>query len=118
MSDTHNTKLQLKGILMTHAHADFVAGNVELANRVNKDTGLNSNDKNACHSYFGDEVGTTVPHIAVNDKSDALYVSKTYQIRPLHTPGHTLGCVTWVLEKKDEKSGNFTPVKVEYIIAL
>lgn len=114
MSETHNIKLKLKGILMTHAHADFVAGNVELANRVNTDNNLDSKDKDACHSYFGEEVGTTVPHIGVNDKSDALYISKSYQVRPLHTPGHTLGCIAWILEKKDQASGTYAPVKVKY----
>ncbi|EDQ86003.1 uncharacterized protein MONBRDRAFT_28783 [Monosiga brevicollis MX1] len=77
-------KLTLKGILETHLHADFVSGHMELLNQY------------GCPIMIGRNAGAKFPHYSAMD-GDCLALSSRYSIRALETPGHTFGCVTWVL---------------------
>jgi glyoxylase-like metal-dependent hydrolase (beta-lactamase superfamily II) len=78
--------LTLAGVLLTHIHADFVSGHAELAARA------------GVPIYVGANSGAVFERITeVTDDSAALPLSSTLSIQPLTTPGHTLGCVTWLL---------------------
>ena len=83
-ANTNNSKI--KYILETHFHADFVSGHVDLAN------------KTGAKIVFGPSATTDYDiHSAVD--GEELKIGKL-TIKVLHTPGHTLESVTYLL--KDE----------------
>jgi glyoxylase-like metal-dependent hydrolase (beta-lactamase superfamily II)/rhodanese-related sulfurtransferase len=67
--------LQIKYVIETHLHADFVSGHRELAARTGAEI------------VFGKEAGALFPHRAVKD-GDELAVGKLL-LRIMETPGHT-----------------------------
>jgi hydroxyacylglutathione hydrolase len=69
------TDLEIKYVIETHLHADFVSGHRELAARTGAEI------------VFGQKAGATIPHRAVKD-GDELAVGKV-KLRILETPGHT-----------------------------
>ena len=67
--------LQIKYVIETHLHADFVSGHRELASRTGAEI------------VFGKEAGATFPHRAVSD-GDEIKIGKVV-LRIMETPGHT-----------------------------
>ena len=67
--------LEIKYVIETHLHADFVSGHRELATRTGAEI------------VFSREAGATFPHRAVAD-GDELKIGKVV-LRILETPGHT-----------------------------
>ena len=67
--------LQIKYIIETHLHADFVSGHHELATRTGAEI------------IFGRQAGVTFPHLSVAD-GDELTVGSVV-LRFMETPGHT-----------------------------
>jgi hydroxyacylglutathione hydrolase len=67
--------LQIKYVIETHLHADFVSGHRELAGRANAEI------------VFGAKAGATFPHRAVSD-GDEIKIGKVV-LRFMETPGHT-----------------------------
>lgn len=65
----------IRGVFLTHSHADFVAGHMELAEVLN------------CPIYASAEAGAEFPHQALHDGS-TLQLGKAF-IRFATTPGHT-----------------------------
>jgi len=68
-------KLQIKYVIETHLHADFVSGHRELSARTGAEI------------VFGRQAAATIPHRAVKD-GDELEVGKV-KLGILETPGHT-----------------------------
>eukprot|EP00055_Hartaetosiga_balthica_P017641 m.120126 g.120126 ORF g.120126 m.120126 type:complete len:495 (+) comp9369_c0_seq1:360-1844(+) len=77
--------LKLKGVLESHLHADFVSGHMEL------------HKKFGTTIFIGENAGAQFPHYPAGE-GEVLILSSKYQIKALPTPGHTPGCVTWVVE--------------------
>ena len=67
--------LEIKYVIETHLHADFVSGHRELAART------------GALIIFGEKAGATFPHRAVHD-SDEINLGRVI-LRFLETPGHT-----------------------------
>lgn len=67
--------LEIKYVIETHLHADFVSGHRELAARTGAEI------------MFGKEAGATFPHRAVKD-GDEIKIGKVV-LRMMETPGHT-----------------------------
>ena len=67
--------LAVKGVFLTHSHADFVAGHIEMA----KEAG--------CPIYAGAAGGAEYDHVAVKE-GDEIAVGEAL-IRVIETPGHT-----------------------------
>jgi glyoxylase-like metal-dependent hydrolase (beta-lactamase superfamily II)/rhodanese-related sulfurtransferase len=76
--------LRLKGILETHVHADFVSGHREL------------NERTGATIFINEHVQPGYRHYPVTD-GDLFVLSDVYAFVPMYTPGHTLGCTTWLL---------------------
>ena len=86
-ANTNNSKI--KYILETHFHADFVSGHVDLAN------------KTGAKIVFGPSATTDYEiHSAVD--GEELKIGKL-TIKVLHTPGHTLESVTYLLKDENGK---------------
>mmetsp|Transcript_13635 Transcript_13635/g.43548 ORF Transcript_13635/g.43548 Transcript_13635/m.43548 type:complete len:509 (+) Transcript_13635:40-1566(+) len=89
LADLESKGLRLKATLLTHIHADFVAGNSEITERANVAVMLGAN------------AGASYPHLPVTE-GDMVTLSEKYAIKALPTPGHTPGCVTWLLVDRTE----------------
>lgn len=74
---------KIVGILLTHSHADFVAGHIELAKAA------------GCPVYISFRAEAGYVHTPLKDGS--LISIGTANIRVLETPGHTLDCTTSVV---------------------
>ena len=83
--------LQVKYIIETHLHADFVSGHRELA------------DKTGAEIVFGKEAGATFPHRAVKD-GDELTIGRV-KLRIMETPGHTPESICVLATETEKKAG-------------
>jgi len=79
--------LNIKYVIETHLHADFVSGHMELAARTGAEI------------VFGAEARATVPHRAVRD-GDEVKVGRV-TLRFVETPGHTVESVSVLVINKD-----------------
>lgn len=70
----------IKGVLLTHSHADFIAGHMELAKAAN------------CPVYISVQAHAVYPHQPIKEGSSIRIGQAT--IKVLETPGHTLDCTT------------------------
>jgi len=75
--------LKIIGILLSHSHADFVAGHTELAKEV------------GCPVYISSRAEAGYRHTPLKDGSTISIGAAT--IKVLETPGHTLDCTTSVV---------------------
>ena len=89
--------LTVKGVFLTHSHADFVAGHIEVAKVA------------GCPIYASATSGAEYEHIAVRE-GDEIAVGEAL-IRVIETPGHTpdglCGCV-FSRTKPDQPTAVFT----------
>lgn len=102
-----DNKLRLKGILLTHAHADYVGGHAELARRTQAPVFYGHRvvtPKELGIELSPDESSKRVSVCPVIE-GDVLSLSSVCRLRALETPGHTPGCVTWVLERDGGEGG-------------
>jgi hydroxyacylglutathione hydrolase len=74
---------QIRHIIETHVHADFVSGHHELA------------DRSGAQIYLGANSGAQFPHVAVNDNDEIRFGQ--CRLRFLQTPGHTLESICIVM---------------------
>src|SRR6202167_6264781 len=68
--------LEIRHVIETHLHADFVSGHRELAERT------------GARIYLGARAGATFPHVDVRD-GDEIRFGRVV-LRFLETPGHTI----------------------------
>lgn len=73
-------KVNIKGVLLSHSHADFVAGHTELAK------------KTGCPVYISYKAKAGYPHTPLKD-GFIIAIGKV-ELKVLETPGHTLDCTT------------------------
>ena len=76
--------LKLKGILLSHVHADFVSGHLEL------------HERSGATICVSSAAPVTYPHLPCDD-GEYLVLTDRYAMKALHTPGHTPGCITWLI---------------------
>ena len=81
MGTVKKLDLDLIGILETHVHADHITG----AFTIRKKTGT--------HIYYGSESGVRGADFILKD-GDSIHVGQ-FDIKTIHTPGHTKGCVSY-----------------------
>jgi glyoxylase-like metal-dependent hydrolase (beta-lactamase superfamily II)/rhodanese-related sulfurtransferase len=87
--------LEIRYVLETHLHADFVSGHRELAART------------GAQIVFGAKAEAEFPHLAVKE-GDEIRVGRVV-LRTLETPGHTPESVCWLVV--DEEVGP-DPIKI------
>jgi hydroxyacylglutathione hydrolase len=78
-----NRNANLKYILETHFHADFVSGHIELANLTNAEI------------VFGPNATTSYKCIIADDKEEFRIGELVFRV--LHTPGHTMESTCYLL---------------------
>ena len=79
-------KLNLKYILETHIHADHITGASKLKQKTNAEI------------CYGSKTGVEGADILLDD-GDKITIG-SIELCAIHTPGHTEGCVTYVLRSK------------------
>jgi hydroxyacylglutathione hydrolase len=77
---------QIRHIIETHLHADFVSGHRELAERT------------GAKIYLGAKAGAQFPHVPVKD-GDELTIGEL-KLKFLETPGHTIESISIVVDDK------------------
>ncbi|MBU1043023.1 MAG: MBL fold metallo-hydrolase [Candidatus Omnitrophica bacterium] len=82
--------VEIKGILLSHSHADFVAGHNELAKRTKAPI------------YISEKANAGYAHTPTRDGSIISLGNVT--IKVLETPGHTLDCTTSLVYSSDDKN--------------
>lgn len=95
IDDAAKQGLEIRYVLETHLHADFVSGHRELAARTGAEI------------VFGAKAEAEFPHRAVRE-GDEIRVGRVV-LRTLETPGHTPESVSWLVI--DEDAGS-EPVKI------
>ncbi|MBA3010879.1 MAG: MBL fold metallo-hydrolase [Proteobacteria bacterium] len=80
--------VEIAGVLLTHSHADFVAGHTEIAKAV------------GCPVYISAKAEAGYPHTPLKDGSTLSVGSAT--IKVLETPGHTLDCTTSIVYSENQ----------------
>ena len=91
----------LVGVADTHVHADYVSGGVTLARRFGVPYYLHPAD--AVYPYDG--TPGKIDFHAVSD-GDAIELGHT-TLKVMHTPGHTEGSVTYLVENRIGLTGDF-----------
>ena len=76
-------------VLETHFHADFISGHLELSK------------KYSCPIVYGPNVSTQYNSLSLND-NDLLNIGNIY-LQVIHTPGHTLESVCYLLLDENKK---------------
>jgi hydroxyacylglutathione hydrolase len=79
----------IKGVLLTHSHADFVTGHMEIAARI------------GCPVYINHKANAVYKHEPLKEGS-SIQLNQT-TIKVLDTPGHTLDCTTSLVYSPDNK---------------
>ncbi|WP_413910489.1 MBL fold metallo-hydrolase [Desulfobacula sp.] len=75
--------VDIKGVLLSHSHADFVAGHTELA------------EKAGCPVFISAKADAGYPHTPLKDGS--IISIGSAELKVLETPGHTLDCTTSIV---------------------
>lgn len=97
LADAEGAGLQLRHVIETHLHADFVSGHVELARRA------------GATIHIGAAAGATFPHHPVRD-GDTISLGDV-TLRFLETPGHTPESITVIVEPIEHRQSN-EPVRL------
>src|SRR6476646_1822885 len=77
--------LEIKYVIETHLHADFVSGHRELAART------------GARIVFGAQADAQFPHRAVHD-GDSIRLG-SIELKAMETPGHTPESVSWLVTR-------------------
>ncbi|MBW3563971.1 MAG: MBL fold metallo-hydrolase [Acidobacteria bacterium] len=93
IEEAEELEAEIRYVVETHLHADFVSGHAELARRTGAEI------------LIGERAGAEFPHRAVRDGDELRLGNVT--MRALETPGHTPEGISWLL--LDERG---EPVKV------
>jgi glyoxylase-like metal-dependent hydrolase (beta-lactamase superfamily II)/rhodanese-related sulfurtransferase len=81
--------LEIKHVIETHLHADFVSGHRELA------------DRTGAKIYVGARAGATFPHVAVHDGDEIRFGRGVLKF--LETPGHTIESISIAVTDLDRR---------------
>lgn len=82
--------ISIKGVLLSHSHADFIAGHMEMA----KATG--------CPIYISEKADAGYSHVSLKEGSIIELGKATLKV--LETPGHTLDCTTSLVFSEEDKN--------------
>lgn len=98
---------RLEGILLTHAHFDHIYGlnhlltfypDAKIYTNQSGQDGLLS-DKLNFSRYYGDPFMLSRPdNVAIVADGEELALFDDIKARAMYTPGHSPGCVTWIVE--------------------
>lgn len=85
----HNDNAKIKYVFLTHFHADFVSGHLDLANKTN------------AKIVYGPTAKPVYEIISATD-GQVFEVGK-YKVQVIHTPGHTMESTTYLLIDENGK---------------
>jgi glyoxylase-like metal-dependent hydrolase (beta-lactamase superfamily II)/rhodanese-related sulfurtransferase len=103
---TQDNKLQITQLLDTHQHADHVSGIVKLVKTLTTETNMEK-----IRLYFSsledyDTSKTELKNIMYVKGEDKIDIDDKVTLRAIHTPGHTNGSMSFILEYSSNDNNN------------
>ena len=103
---TQDNKLQITQLLDTHQHADHVSGIVKLVKTLTTETNMEK-----IRLYFSsledyDTSKTELKNIMYVKGEDKIDIDDKVSLRAIHTPGHTNGSMSFILEDSLNDNNN------------
>jgi glyoxylase-like metal-dependent hydrolase (beta-lactamase superfamily II) len=103
---TQDNKLQITQLLDTHQHADHVSGIVKLVKTLTTETNMEK-----IRLYFSsledyDTSKTELKNIMYVKGEDKIDIDDKVTLRAIHTPGHTNGSMSFILEYSPNDNNN------------
>ena len=103
---TQDNKLQITQLLDTHQHADHVSGIVKLVKTLTTETNMEK-----IQLYFSsledyDTSKTELKNIMYVKGEDKIDIDDKVTLRAIHTPGHTNGSMSFILEYSPNDNNN------------
>ena len=102
----NENKLKITKIIDTHQHADHVSGVAGLMKDKKKD--INSEN---CFAYFSsyedyDFSKSNLDNIKYIQDGDVIFIGQNVELKAIHTPGHTNGSMSFILEHNYTDNNN------------
>ena len=104
LNDIRELALRITCIVNTHGHGDHIGGNEWFRQRLSTklaihedDAAMLPDDKKNLSSYMDSPIPAHHADVILHD-GDILPMGK-YQIKVIHTPGHTKGCICLLVDK-------------------
>lgn len=106
LKTAQDNELQITQLLDTHQHADHVSGIVKLVNTITTQT-----NKEKIRIYFSsleeyDTNKTELKNIMYVKDGDKIDIDDKVTLRAIHTPGHTNGSMSFILEYGPNDNNN------------
>ncbi len=106
LKTAQDNELQITQLLDTHQHADHVSGIVKLVNTITTQT-----NKEKIRIYFSsleeyDTSKTELKNIMYVKDGDKIDIDDKVTLRAIHTPGHTNGSMSFILEYGPNDNNN------------
>lgn len=108
LKTAQDNELQITQLLDTHQHADHVSGIVKLVNTITTQT-----NKEKIRIYFSsleqyDTSKTELKNIMYVKDGDKIDIDDKVTLRAIHTPGHTNGSMSFIIEygRNDNNNNN------------
>src|ERR671912_449577 len=103
---TQDNKLQITQLLDTHQHADHVSGIVKLVKTLTTETNMEK-----IRLYFSsledyDTSKTELKNIMYVKGEDKINIDDKVTLRAIHTPGHTNGSMSFIIEYSPNDNNN------------
>jgi glyoxylase-like metal-dependent hydrolase (beta-lactamase superfamily II)/rhodanese-related sulfurtransferase len=101
-----DNEFQITQLLDTHQHADHVSGIVKLVKTITKETNMEQ-IRVYCSSLEDYETSKTeLKNIMYVKDGDKIYIDDKVTLRAIHTPGHTNGSMSFIIEYSPNDNNN------------
>jgi len=113
LQTSQDNELQITQLIDTHQHADHVSGIVKLIKTKTPETNMEKTNIFFSSLEEYDSSGTELKNIMYVKDGDKLSVGDNVTLRAIHTPGHTNGSMSFIIEytpNDNNNSNNKDPV--------
>lgn len=84
--------IKVERVIDTHLHADHLSGSSKIAAKYNSELILSSYE-----NYTSNEISNELQKVKLVHGNEVFYMSDSFNLQAIHTPGHTQGSISYVL---------------------
>jgi glyoxylase-like metal-dependent hydrolase (beta-lactamase superfamily II)/rhodanese-related sulfurtransferase len=106
LQTSQDNELQITQLIDTHQHADHVSGIVKLIKTKTPETNMGKTNIFFSSLEEYDSSGTELKNIMYVKDGDKLSVGDNVTLRAIHTPGHTNGSMSFIIEYTPNDNNN------------